>query len=68
DGLKIPPSCFLDSTLHGKVPHPKGVATLVTQSAIISECWMLERKQMVEHEVNQNINQEKEIPERVDLT
>ncbi|GJU33087.1 reverse transcriptase domain-containing protein [Tanacetum coccineum] len=24
DGLKIPPSDFLDNTLHGKVPHPKG--------------------------------------------
>nr|GEZ57231.1 hypothetical protein [Tanacetum cinerariifolium] len=28
----------------------------------------LERKQLVEHKVNQNINQEKEVPERLDLT
>nr|GEW13089.1 reverse transcriptase domain-containing protein [Tanacetum cinerariifolium] len=38
DGLKIPPSSFLDNTLHGKFPTPRGVTTLVTRSAIISEC------------------------------
>ncbi|GJW62251.1 reverse transcriptase domain-containing protein [Tanacetum coccineum] len=68
DGPKIPPGRFLDNTLHGKVPHPKGVATLVTRSAIISECRRLERKKMVEQEVNQSVDQEKEVPERVDLT
>nr|GEZ74250.1 reverse transcriptase domain-containing protein [Tanacetum cinerariifolium] len=68
DGLKIPPSGFLDNTLHGKFPTPRGVTTLVTRSAIIYECRRLERKQMVEQEVNQNINQDKEVPERVDLT
>nr|GEU91096.1 reverse transcriptase domain-containing protein [Tanacetum cinerariifolium] len=51
DGPMIPPSSFLDNTLHGKVPHPKGGRNLVTRSAIISECRRLERKQMVEHEV-----------------
>ncbi|GJX12418.1 reverse transcriptase domain-containing protein, partial [Tanacetum coccineum] len=45
-----------------------GVATLVTRSAIISECRRLERKQMVEQEVSQNVNKEKEVLERVDLT
>ncbi|GJR65370.1 hypothetical protein Tco_0011435 [Tanacetum coccineum] len=68
DKLKIPLSGFLDNTLHGKVPTPRGIATLVTRSAITFECRMLERKQMVEQEVNQNINQEKEVPKRVDLT
>nr|GEV59810.1 hypothetical protein [Tanacetum cinerariifolium] len=51
-----------------KFPTPRGVETLVTQSAIISECRRLERKQMIEHDVSQNANQEKEAPERVDLT
>ncbi|GKC33482.1 hypothetical protein Tco_1040776, partial [Tanacetum coccineum] len=68
DRLKIPPRGFLDNTLHGKVPHPKGVATLVTQSAIISECRRLERKQTIEQEASQNAHQEKEVLERVDLT
>nr|GEX33222.1 reverse transcriptase domain-containing protein [Tanacetum cinerariifolium] len=68
DGPTIHLSGFLNNTLHGKVPHPKVVATLVTRSAVISECQRLERKQMVEQEVNQNINQEKGVPERVDLT
>nr|GEU60077.1 reverse transcriptase domain-containing protein [Tanacetum cinerariifolium] len=60
----------VSSTIHsmGKFPTPRGVATLVTQSAIISECQRLERKQMVEQEVNKKINQEKEVPIRVDLT
>nr|GEX14943.1 reverse transcriptase domain-containing protein [Tanacetum cinerariifolium] len=49
-------------------PTPRGIATLVTRSTIISECRRLERKQTVEHEVNQNINQEKEVSKRVDLT
>nr|GEW52249.1 hypothetical protein [Tanacetum cinerariifolium] len=59
---------FLDNTLHGKIPHPKGVATLVTRSAIISECHRLERKQVVKKEVNKKVNQEKEVPTGVDLT
>nr|GEU35830.1 reverse transcriptase domain-containing protein [Tanacetum cinerariifolium] len=67
DRFNIPPCGFLDNTLHGKIPHPKGVATLVTRSAIIFECWRLERKQMVEQEVNQNVNQEKKVSTRVDL-
>ncbi|GJT20964.1 hypothetical protein Tco_0890901 [Tanacetum coccineum] len=60
----------VSSTIHSmvKFPTPRGVATLVTQSGIISECQRLKRKQMVEYEVNQNINQEKEASERVDLT
>nr|GEW35065.1 reverse transcriptase domain-containing protein [Tanacetum cinerariifolium] len=68
DRLKIPPSGFFDNTLHGKVPYPKGVATLVTRSAIISECQRLERKQMIEQDVSQKANQEKEASKRVDLT
>nr|GEV56098.1 copia protein [Tanacetum cinerariifolium] len=68
DRLKIPPNGFFDNTLHGKVPHPKGVATLVTRSAIIFECRRLERKQMIEQDVSQNANQEKEASKRVDLT
>nr|GEX36258.1 reverse transcriptase domain-containing protein [Tanacetum cinerariifolium] len=59
---------FLDNTLHGKILHPKGVATLVTRSAIISECQRLERKQMVKNEVNKKVNQVKEVPTGVDLT
>nr|GEU32152.1 reverse transcriptase domain-containing protein [Tanacetum cinerariifolium] len=66
DGIKIPPSGLLDNTLHG--PIARGVTTLVTRSAIISECRRLERKQMVAQEFNQSINQEKEVPKRVDLT
>nr|GEU91525.1 reverse transcriptase domain-containing protein [Tanacetum cinerariifolium] len=60
----------VSSTIHSmvKFPTPRGVATLVTRSAIISECRRLERKQMVDPEVNQNITQEKGVPERVDLT
>ncbi|GKC13223.1 hypothetical protein Tco_1010005 [Tanacetum coccineum] len=60
----------VSSTIHSmvKFPTPKGVATLVTRSAIISECRRLERKQMVEQEVNQNTDQEKEVLERVNLT
>nr|GEU70053.1 reverse transcriptase domain-containing protein [Tanacetum cinerariifolium] len=68
DEPKIHLSGFLNNTLHGKVPHPKGVATLVTWSAVIYECQRLKRKQMVEQEVNQNINQEKGVSKRVDLT
>nr|GEV38686.1 hypothetical protein [Tanacetum cinerariifolium] len=68
DGPKIPPSGFFDNTPHGKVPHPKGVTTLVTRSAIIFECQRLERKQMAKSEANQNINQEKGVSERVDMT
>ncbi|GJW71216.1 reverse transcriptase domain-containing protein [Tanacetum coccineum] len=60
----------VSSTIHSMVKFPtlRGVATLVTRSAIISECQRLERKQMIEHDVSQNANQEKEAPERVDLT
>ncbi|GJT53181.1 hypothetical protein Tco_0988235 [Tanacetum coccineum] len=60
----------VSSTIHSmvKFPTPRGVATLVTRSAIISECRRLERKQMIEHDVSQNANQEKEAPERVGLT
>nr|GEX65920.1 reverse transcriptase domain-containing protein [Tanacetum cinerariifolium] len=60
----------VSSTIHSMVKFltPWGIATLVTRSAIISECQRLEKKQMVEHEVNQNINQENEVPKRVDLT
>nr|GEV95544.1 reverse transcriptase domain-containing protein [Tanacetum cinerariifolium] len=60
----------VSSTIHFmvKFPTPRGIATLVTRSAIISECRRLERKKMVEQEVNQNINQEKEVSKRVDLT
>ncbi|GKA20724.1 reverse transcriptase domain-containing protein [Tanacetum coccineum] len=60
----------ISSTIHSmvKFPTPRGVANLVTQSAIISQCRRLERKQMIEHDVSQNANQEKEASERVDLT
>nr|GEX12940.1 reverse transcriptase domain-containing protein [Tanacetum cinerariifolium] len=60
----------VSSTIHSmvKFPTPRGIATLVTRSAIIFECQRLEKKKMVDQEVNQNINQEKEVPERVDLT
>ncbi|GKF46525.1 hypothetical protein Tco_0136327 [Tanacetum coccineum] len=51
-----------------KFPTPRGVATLVTRSVIISQCRRLERKQMIEQVVNQNDNKGKEAPERVDLT
>ncbi|GKC23764.1 hypothetical protein Tco_1025914 [Tanacetum coccineum] len=51
-----------------KFPTPRGIANLVTRSAIISECWRLEKKQMVEQEANQNISKEKEVSGRVDLT
>ncbi|GKC64889.1 hypothetical protein Tco_1097487, partial [Tanacetum coccineum] len=45
-------------TIHSvvKFPTPRGIVTLVTRSAIISECRRLERKQMVKQGVNQNIN------------
>nr|GEZ17461.1 hypothetical protein [Tanacetum cinerariifolium] len=59
---------FLYNTLHDKYPTPRGIATLVTQAMIIFECRRLEKKQMVEKEVNRNVHQEKEVPERVDLT
>ncbi|GJT61812.1 reverse transcriptase domain-containing protein [Tanacetum coccineum] len=60
----------VSSTIHSmvKFPTPRGMTTLVTRPAIISECRRLEKKQMVELEVNQNLNHEKEVPERVDLT
>ncbi|GJV62323.1 hypothetical protein Tco_0135028 [Tanacetum coccineum] len=56
-------------TIHSMVKFltPRGIATLVTRSAIISECRGLEKKQTVEQEVNQNIRQDKEVSERVDL-
>nr|GEW60402.1 reverse transcriptase domain-containing protein [Tanacetum cinerariifolium] len=40
----------VSSTIHSmvKFPTPRGIATLVTRSAIIFECRMLEKKQMVE--------------------
>ncbi|GJX77201.1 reverse transcriptase domain-containing protein [Tanacetum coccineum] len=60
----------VSSTIHSmvKFPTPRGIVTLVILSTIISECQRLEKKQMVEKEVNQNINQQKEVPKRVDLT
>nr|GFA38210.1 reverse transcriptase domain-containing protein [Tanacetum cinerariifolium] len=60
----------VSSTIHSMVKFltPRGIATLVTRSAIISECQRLEKKQMVKQKVNQNINQENEVPKRVDLT
>nr|GEW38980.1 reverse transcriptase domain-containing protein [Tanacetum cinerariifolium] len=46
----------VSSTIHFmvKFPTPRGIATLVTQTMIISECRRLEKKQMVEMEVDQN--------------
>nr|GEZ17174.1 reverse transcriptase domain-containing protein [Tanacetum cinerariifolium] len=60
----------VSSTIYSmvKFPTPRGITTLVTRPTIISECRRLEKKQMVEQEVNRNINQEKEVPKRVDLT
>nr|GEY80993.1 reverse transcriptase domain-containing protein [Tanacetum cinerariifolium] len=42
----------IPSTIHAmmKFPTPKGVATLVTQMVIITECRRLEKRQMVEEE------------------
>nr|GEV37962.1 reverse transcriptase domain-containing protein [Tanacetum cinerariifolium] len=55
----------VSSTIHSmvKFPTPRGVATLVTHSAIIFECRILERKQTIGQDDRQNAN-----PERVDLT
>ncbi|GJV41999.1 hypothetical protein Tco_1420439 [Tanacetum coccineum] len=52
--MGLRPLWAVSSTIHSmvKFPTPKGVVTLVTRSAIISECRRLERKQMVEHVVN----------------
>nr|GEU87492.1 hypothetical protein [Tanacetum cinerariifolium] len=60
----------VSSTIHSMVKFltPRGVATLVTRSAIISECRRLEKKQMVDPEVNKSITQMKGVLERVDLT
>nr|GEY04545.1 hypothetical protein [Tanacetum cinerariifolium] len=59
----------VSSTIHSmvKFPTPRGIATLVTRPAINFECRSLERKQRVEQEDNQNANQEKKAPKRVDL-
>nr|GEX88909.1 reverse transcriptase domain-containing protein [Tanacetum cinerariifolium] len=59
----------VSSTIHSMVKFltPRGITTLVTRPAIISECRSLERKQRVEKEDNQNANQEKKAPKRVDL-
>ncbi|GJX33498.1 reverse transcriptase domain-containing protein [Tanacetum coccineum] len=46
----------------------QGVATLTTRPAIISECRMIERKQMVEQEASKNDGQENEVRERLDRT
>ncbi|GJR18282.1 hypothetical protein Tco_0966809 [Tanacetum coccineum] len=42
----------IPSTIHSmlKFPTPRGIATLVTRSVIISECERLEKKQMIEEE------------------
>ncbi|GKC05989.1 hypothetical protein Tco_0997599 [Tanacetum coccineum] len=68
--MGLRPLRAVSSTIHSlvKFPTPRGITTLVTRSAIIFECQRLERKQMVEQEVNQNDNQEKEVSKRVDLT
>ncbi|GKE64731.1 hypothetical protein Tco_1518892 [Tanacetum coccineum] len=60
----------VSSTIHSmvKFPTPRGIATLITQATIIFECRRLEKKQMVEKEVNRNVHREEEVPERVDLT
>nr|GEX00201.1 reverse transcriptase domain-containing protein [Tanacetum cinerariifolium] len=60
----------VSSTVHSmvKFPTPRGIATLVTRTMIISECRRLEKKQMVEREVDQNTRPNEEGSVRVDLT
>ncbi|GJX67368.1 hypothetical protein Tco_0303095 [Tanacetum coccineum] len=60
----------VSSTIHSMVKFstPRGIATLITQAMIIFECRRLEKKQMVEKEVNRNVHREEEVPKRVDLT
>nr|GEU59958.1 protein NYNRIN-like [Tanacetum cinerariifolium] len=46
----------IPSTIHSmiKFPTPKGIATLITQSVILSECEWLEKKRVVEEPVEEN--------------
>ncbi|GJX62779.1 hypothetical protein Tco_0295679 [Tanacetum coccineum] len=57
------------STIHSMVnfPTPKGIATLVTQTMMISEYQRLENKQMIEAETSQGTLSEEEPQGRVDL-
>ncbi|GKC78067.1 hypothetical protein Tco_1128841, partial [Tanacetum coccineum] len=59
----------VSSTIHlmVKFPTPRGVATLVTRTMIISECRRLEKKQMIKTDTRRNTLPDKEDPERVDL-
>ncbi|GKF01411.1 reverse transcriptase domain-containing protein [Tanacetum coccineum] len=59
----------VSSTIHSmvKFPTPRGVATLVTRTMIISECRRLEKKQMIKTDTRRNTLPDKEDPERVDL-
>ncbi|GKC83717.1 hypothetical protein Tco_1139434 [Tanacetum coccineum] len=58
------------STIYSMVKFPtsRGVATLVTQTMIISECQRLEKKQMIEREIHLNMFPDEEGQGRVDLT
>ncbi|GKA13926.1 reverse transcriptase domain-containing protein [Tanacetum coccineum] len=60
----------VSSTIHSmeKFPIPRGVATQVTRTMIISECRRLEKKQMIEKETNRSTLSEEEKPKRVNLT
>ncbi|GKA89820.1 hypothetical protein Tco_0811632 [Tanacetum coccineum] len=53
--VEDPASSLFNNTFHGKIPHPRGIATLVTRTMIISECPRLEKEQMVEREAHQSM-------------
>ncbi|PWA46184.1 hypothetical protein CTI12_AA512420 [Artemisia annua] len=57
----------IPSTIHSmmKFPTPRGIATLVTRSIIISECRKLEEKFLLEKETEANIYPEEEIENEV---
>ncbi|GJW96348.1 hypothetical protein Tco_0178156 [Tanacetum coccineum] len=59
----------VSSKIHSmvKFPTPRGILTLVTRAMIIFEYQRLEKKQIIEKEVNRNVHREEEVLERVDL-
>ncbi|GKA60028.1 reverse transcriptase domain-containing protein [Tanacetum coccineum] len=60
----------VSSTIYSmiKFPTPRGITTSVTRTVVIVECRRLEKKQMVEKEIDQLTLQEEEGPKRVGLT
>ncbi|GJW82367.1 reverse transcriptase domain-containing protein [Tanacetum coccineum] len=59
----------VSSSIHSmvKFPTPRGIATLVTQTVIISECRRLEKKQMVEKEAHRTTPLAEAEPKEVSL-